>query len=164
MIVSDAGAVTGVTSIVMGGALSGVTTLTASGVGLFGDGAVGAPGIAFNSDSDTGFYRAAGPPVSLRVAVDGSYIAQIRSTAGSGPKHNLEIAECADASNSGPYIAIGRNTGGSGAAACLALADNTGTLHWLWVDATGDLRISSDPPQADGTPSDTSGTIVGTQS
>lgn len=64
----------------------------------------------------------------------------------------------------GNYVAIGRNTSGSGAAGYLQLTDANATAYAIWVDTGGKLRISSGgPPQEDGTPSDTSGTVVGTQ-
>lgn len=66
---------------------------------------------------------------------------------------------------SGNYVTIGRNSSGNGAPGFLRMTDKADVDWWLWVDTTGDLRISSGgAPQEDGTPSDTSGTIVGTQS
>lgn len=64
----------------------------------------------------------------------------------------------------GSILGIGRNTSGNGAAGSLALYAKDGTAYFLWVDATGKLRIATAPPDEDGTPSDTSGTVVGTQS
>jgi hypothetical protein len=68
-------------------------------------------------------------------------------------------------SATGNAILIGRNSSGSGAPGLLQLEDKAGTSYWLWVDSLGKLRISSaGPPEEDGAPSDTSGTVVGTQS
>ena len=66
----------------------------------------------------------------------------------------------------GANVTAGANTSGSGAAGTINLkAKNDGNMI-LWVDASatpGMLRISTSAPEEDGTPSDTSGTIVGTQ-
>lgn len=64
----------------------------------------------------------------------------------------------------GRRILLGRNNSGNGAAGHVALVALDGTVYYLWVDATGDLRVGTAPPDEDGTPADTSGTIVGTQS
>lgn len=64
----------------------------------------------------------------------------------------------------GPIVMIGANTSGSGAPGTLMMLDKALTPHYLWFDETGDLRTGTAPPEADGSPSDTSGTVVGTQS
>jgi hypothetical protein len=65
----------------------------------------------------------------------------------------------------GPGIVIGRDSHGSApVAGWLVLTGADGTAYYLWVDATGDLRISTAPPDVDGSPSDTSGAVVGGQS
>jgi hypothetical protein len=64
----------------------------------------------------------------------------------------------------GPHLDIGRNSSGNGAAGTLRFRTKSGTLYYVWVDDTGDLRISSGGgPTEDGATSDTSGTVVGTQ-
>ena len=63
----------------------------------------------------------------------------------------------------GPRIGAGRNTSGSGAAGLLYLKEKDGTTQFFWPDDTGVLRISTSAPDEDGTPSDTSGTVVGAQ-
>lgn len=67
------------------------------------------------------------------------------------------------ATGPGRRLTIQNNSDGSGAAGALILARADGTLRYLWVDATDDLRIGSAAPTADGGVSDTSGTVVGTQ-
>jgi hypothetical protein len=67
---------------------------------------------------------------------------------------------------SGSWISIGRNLSGNGAAGLIQLVDRLGNANYVWADASatpGMLRISTAKPEEDGTPSDTSGTIVGTQ-
>jgi hypothetical protein len=61
----------------------------------------------------------------------------------------------------GPIFRIGRNTNGTQASTgCIQFIDVGGDSHYLWVDDTGVLRISATAPT--GT-TDTSGTVVGTQ-
>ena len=94
--------------------------------------------------------------------------------------HNIQIV-AVSASNSisvrektngtgavGQSISIGNNTSGSGAAGYLGLSTRSSGIGYLWVDGSGTpgvVRISgSSPPVEDGgSTSDTSGTIVGTQ-
>ena len=64
----------------------------------------------------------------------------------------------------GNRVIIGRNTSGGTAAGVLILTAADGTSYYIWVDTTGDLRIGTAAPEEDGTPADTSGTVVGTQS
>ena len=65
---------------------------------------------------------------------------------------------------SGAAMISQRNTSGSGAAGVAGLERRDGTRDYLWSDATGTLRIGGSKPTEDNTTvSDTSGTIVGTQ-
>lgn len=76
----------------------------------------------------------------------------------------LVILEGRDLGNdiAGPGVFIGANTNATNPnAGTLRLAAAGGTTYYLWVDATGDLRIGTSPPA--GATSDTSGTVVGTQ-
>jgi hypothetical protein len=57
-------------------------------------------------------------------------------------------------------VNVRRNSSGNGAAAYLNLEDKNGVSRYLWVDATGAPRLGTAPPQEDGTPSDTSGTLL----
>ncbi len=63
----------------------------------------------------------------------------------------------------GSRITMGRNTSGSGAAGVVAFTRLGGTTDYTWSDNTGVMRTSTSPPEEDGTPSDTSGTVIGTQ-
>jgi hypothetical protein len=63
----------------------------------------------------------------------------------------------------GSQVLAGRNSSGDGAAGTLRLMDAAGASHYLWIDATGDLRVGDAAPTEDGTTADTSGVIVGTQ-
>lgn len=81
-------------------------------------------------------------------------------------------AESRDAGNdtAAPALAAGRNTNASTegpAAGTLHLVAADGTDYYLWVDATGDLRIhTAAPTGSSGSPtvSDLAGTVVGSQS
>lgn len=67
---------------------------------------------------------------------------------------------------SGNNVTIGRNNSGSTAAGTLELTSKNAGLNFIWADASsapGQLRISTAAPEEDGAPSDTSGTVVGTQ-
>lgn len=61
----------------------------------------------------------------------------------------------------GPGIKIGRNTNSTNTGAgWLCLTDKAGTAYYLWVDATGDLRIDTSAPT---NANDTGGDVVGDQ-
>lgn len=76
----------------------------------------------------------------------------------------LSSAARGTGSQTGRRILISRNNSGNGAAGHLALITRDGNPYYLWVDTTGDLRISTAPPEEDDNPADTSGTVVGSQS
>lgn len=61
-----------------------------------------------------------------------------------------------------PCVEIRRNTNATPSASTLSLWDRAGTQYFLWVDATGDLRIHTAAPTT--AASDTVGTVVGSQS
>lgn len=63
----------------------------------------------------------------------------------------------------GSSVQLGYNTSGSGAAGYVGMYQKNGTFDVVWPDATGVLRIGTAAPTANGVTSDTSGTIVGTQ-
>lgn len=61
----------------------------------------------------------------------------------------------------GPSVQVERNSNGTTPTpGCLSVMDKNGTVYWIWVDTTGDLRINA-TTQPGGT--DTIGTVVGTQ-
>jgi hypothetical protein len=64
-ILSDVGALSGITSLAMGGALSGVTTLAASGVVTISAGSVSAPAVIPSGDTNTGVYFPAADTVAI---------------------------------------------------------------------------------------------------
>jgi hypothetical protein len=61
----------------------------------------------------------------------------------------------------GPAVIIERNTNAASAAGCLRMMNKTGTEYYIWVDATGDLRIGTTAPTS---ANDLTGAVVGTQS
>lgn len=63
----------------------------------------------------------------------------------------------------GPALTIQQNSSGNGSAGHIGMYRRGGTPDYIWPDNSGLLRISTAPPQEDGTPSDTSGTVVGDQ-
>jgi hypothetical protein len=66
----------------------------------------------------------------------------------------------------GSSFLIGANSSGNGAAGILNLHGLAAASNFIWADASGTpgvLRISTAAPEEDGTPSDTSGTVVGSQ-
>lgn len=85
--------------------------------------------------------------------------------AGSGVV-TINSRPCGTGNQNGCQLYVGRNTSGSGAAGFLLLVGAGGAQNMIWADASaapGMLRISTAAPQEDGTPADTSGTVVGTQ-
>lgn len=139
---------------------------TANFVGqvFVGDASAATPGLVFSSDSDTGFFRSTSKTIGF--ASRGVQVATItRSLAGS---HIFTMTSSALGTGTivGPEVVIGRNASGSGTAGALVLTQLDGGSEYLWVDNSADpgvLRISTAPPEEDGTPADTSGTVVGTQ-
>lgn len=67
------------------------------------------------------------------------------------------------AARGGSYYLTTRNSNGSGAAGGVGFTQLNGTKQYVWVDGSGNARVSSSLPEADGAPSDTSGTVIGTQ-
>jgi hypothetical protein len=123
-------------------------TLTASG-------SAAVPAIAPSVDTDTGLYFSTD---AVLVTTGGS----LKYTLGSGA---IDLPAMDRNTAAGRGISIGRNSDGAfPAAGYLALQAAGGTSYYLWVDATGDLRIHTTPPSQDDGVSDTAGTVVGTQS
>lgn len=66
----------------------------------------------------------------------------------------------------GQQVIVGANISGNGAAGSLVVRTKLNVSNYLWSDNSstpGQLRISTAPPNENATPSDTSGTVVGTQ-
>lgn len=86
----------------------------------------------------------------LSLAASGSFLGMSNQAFGTGAV-------------AGPNLYVGYNTSGNGAPGTLLLFAKNGAGYYVWADTTGDLRIGTGPPEEDGTPSDTSGTVVGDQ-
>ena len=79
-----------------------------------------------------------------------------------GPSLALHAGDMGN-NNMGQVVAIGRNTNGTNSAAgMLVMEDKSGTAHYIWVEDSGELRISSAHPY--GTTDASAGVRVGTQS
>ncbi len=152
----------GATNFRVAGTLTQVGISTFSAALRAADGAVGTPSYSFTGDTDTGMYSAGAN--SLGFATGGVQRLVLSSTANS----RVSVATGAFGAGNvqGAGVEIGANSSGGGAAGYLGLTRKDSALNYLWVDVSaspGMLRISTSPPDEDGTPSDTSGTIVGLQ-
>ena len=79
-----------------------------------------------------------------------------------GPSLALHAGDMGN-NNMGNVVAIGRNTNGTNSAAgMLVMEDKSGTAHYIWVEDSGELRISSAHPY--GTTDASAGVRVGAQS
>lgn len=140
-----------------------VGALGVNGAVLAGNGAVGAPAFAFTSDPDTGMYRLGANFFGF--AIGGQDILSMTFNSTSILVQMPSLAAGAGAVT-GPQLVVGNNTSGGGAAGCLRIKGKGSADNYIWADASaapGMLRISTLPPEEDGTPSDTSGTVVGLQ-
>jgi hypothetical protein len=127
------------------------------------DGSVSAPAYSFGSDTNTGVYSISGD--LLGFAIGGIEGVRIGKTGTGNPYISINPAAWGTGAVSGGYLSLGRNTSGNGAPGVIAYGDQSGTFWYSWADTSGNLRISSGGtyPEEDGTPSETSGTVVGTQ-
>lgn len=125
-------------------------------------GATLTPGITFNKDATVGIVGGTDAIQFNSGGADNLFTLQTQAAG------NLTASIFPQAVGTGNVpghaVIVGRNGSGNGAAGCIGLDSAAGTRYYLWVDATGDLRIGTAQPHEDGTPSDTSGTVVGTQS
>ncbi|MCR4375672.1 MAG: hypothetical protein NUW22_12565 [Acidobacteria bacterium] len=145
------------------GAISVAGTSTVTGQTFATRGSVGAPGYSFVLDTDTGIYQSGDGNNAIQFVCGG---AEIGGWSGASWALTLSSAARGTGAKAGPFIEIGRNSSGSGAAGAIYMTWLDGNTSAVWVDATGDLRIvngSGNAPQEDGTPADTSGTVVGDQ-
>lgn len=126
-----------------------------------GGGSVTVPDFSFQAETDSGMYRSASRQIAW--AINGGE--RMRLQFPSGDVTSLYITEGAFSAGAvnGTSVRIGRNSLGSGAAGFLAPQAADGTEYAIWVDATGDARISTAAPTANGGVSDTSGTVIGDQ-
>jgi hypothetical protein len=86
--------------------------------------------------------------------------ARIAMTATAGATQ-IELLAADYGATIGPAVVIERNTNAATAAGCLRMMNKSGTEYYIWVDATGDLRIGTTAPTS---ANDLSGAVVGTQS
>lgn len=156
------GTLTTSTDATIGGNLT-VTGTYSAGSTQFGNGTVGAPGIAFVSNPDSGFYHALDV---ISLGINGANVVSFSRPADAPVYADFGTGVLAGAGAiTGGVLRLPRNASGSGAPACMQLTQASGGTASLWVDDTGDLRVSTGGcPQEDGTPSNTSGTVVGAQS
>jgi hypothetical protein len=119
-----------------------VTTLTAT-TGLFGDGTVGSPSIAFNSDNDgtgTGFYRVGANQIG--VATNGVLRLQIDSTAVAN--YDSVFRAIGQASATFPdYSFINDTNTGFRATGADAIALTTGGADYLTISSAGQVALGS---------------------
>lgn len=130
---------------------------------LLSGGTVGSPVYSFVADADTGMYNVGTNVLGFSVAglenfrLQGTQVPYAQLTSGAFGTGNI----------TGPILLVGRNSSGNGAAGVLALVGAANGVNTIWADNSGIpgvLRISDNaPPQEDGTPADTSGTVVGAQ-
>lgn len=123
------------------------------------------PSFSFASHTDAGFYYSGGGAGfgAMGIILDGNNIVSISRAAQSVSVNSRAMGT---GSVPGAQVGIGCNSSGGGAAGILALSAKNGSVSYVWADASsspGQLRISTGAPEEDGTPSDTSGTVVGTQ-
>ncbi len=127
------------------------------------DGSITVPSYSFVNDPDTGMYS--GGANLLAFTTGGVQRLSITPNAGA-ILVNIAGGAFGAGGVPGSQLRIGNNTSGGGAAGALWLEGKGGADNFIWADASsapGQLRISTAAPEEDGTPSDTSGTVVGTQ-
>ncbi len=120
------------------------------------------PAIQFSSDANTGVYRASADIIGM--VAGGVEIMRFDGTV--TPTASMASTALGTGSVTGMVFKVGRNASGSGAAGTIDLIGLGGANNYIWADASaapGVLRISTVPPEEDGNPADTSGTVVGSQ-
>lgn len=130
---------------------------------LLPDGSAAAPALSFISDSDSGFYAAAG---DLYLSRNASTVMRWFTSSGAPVTEILGGAHGTGAVN-GSVLLIGRNSSGATAPGCVALGiKGASNNQSLFVDSTGVVRTANGPgvsacPTENG--GDTIGSIVGAQ-
>ena len=119
--------------------------------------------IDFDTDNDTSI-RASADDV-LKFEAGGADVLSIHAAGGlittAGGGIMLDNGDFGNG-NAGRVIVVGRNTNSTNTGAgTVRLANKSGSYYYLWVDATGDLRIGTSIPTH---ANDTSGSVVGSQS
>lgn len=169
-------------SIITSGGVGIAKKLYVGTAGYFAAGGSSAPSISFAADTDTGAWNSADGHFSIQTnaSVSGDFtpgVVQFFGTAGDERFKMTSSASTAvlkigggtlfgTGNVTGAIVQVTNNGSGNGAAGNLNLMSKNGANNYIWADASsapGQLRISTAPPDEDGTPSDTSGTVVGTQ-
>ena len=120
--------------------------------------------IDFDTDNDTSIRASADDVLTIELGgVDQMAYSNKGIYSGSaGPSLALPAGDMGN-NNMGNVVAIGRNTNGTNSAAgMLVMEDKSGTAHYIWVEDSGELRISSAHPY--GTTDASAGVRVGAQS
>ena len=120
--------------------------------------------IDFDTDNDTSIRASADDVLTIELGgVDQMAFSTKGIYSGSaGPSLALPAGDMGN-NNMGNVVAIGRNTNGTNSAAgMLVMEDKSGTAHYIWVEDSGELRISSAHPY--GTTDASAGVRVGAQS
>jgi hypothetical protein len=152
---------------------AGALTYASSGgvLRMVSSGNATAPTYSFDGDTDTGIYRTGAN--QLGFVAGATYQARLDGPFSSFGAAAFVMVDAGFGTGNvtGPGVYIGRNSSGAGAAGWLGMSNLGGTPAYMWIDNSGSppsttaalLRISTAPPQEDGSPSDTSGIVVGTQ-
>lgn len=99
-------------------------------------------------------------PTGDVLRLDKNGTAMIRFDIDGAPQIQLQPYD--NGAASGPTLTIRENTNATTpSAGVLRLYNLNGTAHYIWVDATGDLRINTSAPT---NANDTAGVVVGSQS
>ena len=129
-----------------------------------GAGSVGDPSVNFVGALNTGMYL--GSTVGddqIAFSMAGTSRFTIGNTGGTPLANWPQSGAFGTGNIQGATLTIGSNTSGNGAAGILVLKQEDDVGSYVWSDTSLLLRISTTPPEEDGTPSDTSGTVVGDQ-
>lgn len=126
------------------------------------DGSTSSPSLTFSSDADTGLWWSAPSSVpKMSASVGGWEVARLEMANGL-QKPVVRIVGNGNSTDHSPRLHVERQSGGGTAPGSIALEAKNGTVYYLWVDTTGDLRVGTTEPNI--TNGDTVGTVVGTQS
>lgn len=126
-----------------------------------GDGTVSAPGISFDSDSDTGIYRVAANELGISTGGTHRVVVDNAGNVGIGTSSPTEKLHLSDAS---AYSILLERTGGTPSEVSLANENNTAAIsnntngiafktgttpsEVMRIDANGDVGIGTDDPRA----------------
>jgi len=119
--------------------------------------------IDFDTDNDTSIRCSADDVLTVEIAGTdrASFVTAAVVHANMGPGFEMLAGDLGN-NNMGPCLSIGRNTNGTNSGAgVLVMEDKSGTQHFIWVEDTGELRISSTAPL--GTTDASAGVRVGAQ-